>query len=141
MTAPRTPDVARHEAAHAVIGVYLGLRLCRARVTPGDTWAGYTDFDNSRRRRLHLGIMFAAGPAGDGLYGIDAPPAWREDFRQIGDLYFSPSERVILIDMATRYLRGPCRRSWERVSEALLHRDLSGREIKALIVHGEALDT
>lgn len=62
------------------------------------------------------------------------------DFDEISDLWFSAGERRVLIDMATRYLRGPCRRPWEAVTEELLVRDLTGKEIKAFIEHGEKLE-
>lgn len=135
---------AQHEAAHAVVGVYLGLplRAVRVRATAGrpGVGEGYTHFRCTLARRLHLGVMYAAGPAADGIHGRDEPLRWGPDFDEMARLYFSTAETKILIDMATRYLRGPCRRAWAKVTDELLHRDLTGREIKALVAHGERIE-
>ncbi len=139
MTRPRTVEDARHEAAHAVVGAYLGLSLRSVKLIGGKC-VGYTEFGCPLSKRLQSGIMFAAGPAGDALHGLTHHYGWAGDFRELADLYFSKSERRVLIDMATRYLRGPCRRPWEAITEALLERNLTGREIKAFIEHGEQLE-
>ncbi len=136
----RALEDARHEAAHAVVGVYLGLRLRTVRLTEEHNWVGYAQFYCPRSKRLQAGVMFAAGPAGDAIHGLAHHYGWAGDYREMADLYFSAAERRVLIDMATRYLRGPCRRAWETVTDVLLHRDLSGAEIKALLVEGEALE-
>src|SRR5688572_2368202 len=108
----RQLPTAQHEAAHAVVGVYLGLPLRAVRVKPprrGYSGAGYSDFRCTIHRRLHLGIMYAAGPAGDALCGRVEPERWSGDYQEIGRLFFSRPEVDILIDVATRYLQGPCR--------------------------------
>jgi hypothetical protein len=136
----RKPEHARHEAAHAVVGVYLGLRLHAVRLV-GGKWVGYAHFQTPRSKRLQAGIMFAAGPAGDAISGVGDAEEWGGDFEEIADLWFSVGERRVLIDVATRYLQGPCKRAWQAVADELLHRDLTGREIKALVVDGEALES
>jgi hypothetical protein len=150
--APRDRATAQHEAAHAVVGVYLGLPLRRVRVeppTPALTGSGSAHFDCERKnspnwegyaRRLHLGIMYAAGAAGDALHGRDTPYHWRVDFRLIREVGFSKAERRVLLDIARQYLAGPCKREWSAVTEALLERDLTGPEIKALVLHGTPLE-
>jgi hypothetical protein len=130
---------ARHEAAHAVVGVFLGLRLHWVRLLDGG-WHGYSHFQCPRSKRLQAGIMFAAGPAGDAIHGLKHHWGWGGDLGEISDLWFTAGERRVLIDMATRYLRGPCKRPWEAVTEVLMARDISGKEIKALIEHGEQLE-
>lgn len=152
MIEPRDRATAQHEAAHAVVGVYLGLPLRRVRAfppTPKLTGWGYAHFVCTRvgvttwegyARRLHLGIMYAAGAAGDALHGRNDPHAWRVDFGLIKEVGFSKQERRVLLDIARQYLAGPCRREWAAVTEALLERDLTGPEIKALVMHGTPLE-
>lgn len=151
MTA-RDRATAQHEAAHAVVGVYLGLPLRRVRVaelSPTHFGTGFAHFKCARvdapnwegyARRLHLGIMYAAGAAGDALHGRNLPYEWRDDFKLVREVGFSKAERRVLLDIARQYLAGPCRRPWGAVTEALLERDLTGPEIKALVMHGEALE-
>jgi hypothetical protein len=136
----RTPEDARHEAAHAVVGVYLGLRLHAVRLVRDEDFDGYAYFYTPPTLNLHAGIMFAAGAAADALHGRRTPTAWEADFELIAESGFSARERRVLIDIATRYLRGPCARAWATVTEALLERDLTGPEIKALVMHGEPLE-
>jgi hypothetical protein len=137
----RKLDVAQHEAGHAVVGVWLGMSLRVVRVDPASyvELDGYTDFRRTKTNALHYAIMCAAGPAADAICGRDEPDMWEPDFSLIKESGFSTKERRVLIDMATRYLRGPCRRAWQKVTDELMSRDLSGKEIKALVAHGEPM--
>jgi hypothetical protein len=137
----RKLDVAQHEAGHAVVGVWLGMSLRVVRVDPASyvELDGYTDFRRTKTNALHYAIMCAAGPAADAICGRDEPDMWEPDFGLIKESGFSTKERRVLIDMATRYLRGPCRRAWQKVTDELMSRDLSGKEIKALVAHGEPM--
>lgn len=136
----RPLDVAQHEAAHAVVGVYLGLPLRAARLRRANGLQGYTHFRCTLARRVHLGVMYAAGPAGDAIHGRNEPQKWELDFQELDAIWFTESEIRILIDTATHYLKGPCARAWRETTEVLLHRDVTGPEIKALILHGETLE-
>jgi hypothetical protein len=138
----RKLDVAQHEAGHAVVGVWLGMALRVVRVDPEayPELDGYTHFRRTKTNALHYAIMCAAGPAADAIFGRDEPDMWAPDFGLIKESGFSTKERHILIDMATRYLRGPCRRAWEKVTDELMHRDLTGKAIKALVAHGERIE-
>ncbi len=139
---PRKLDVAQHEAGHAVVGVWLGMALRVVRVDPTafPELDGYTHFRRTKTNALQYAIMCAAGPAADALCGRDEPGFWEPDFALIKESGFSTKERRILIDVATRYLRGPCQRAWRAVTEELLHRDLTGAKIKALVTHGERIE-
>lgn len=138
----RPLSVAQHEAAHAVVGVYLGLSLRVVRVDPKSNAEvdGYAHFRKRKTEALPYAIMCAAGPAADAIHGRNEPESWTVDYSLIRESGFTARERRILIDIATRYLKGPCRKPWKRVTDALTERDLTGAEIKALIVHGEKLD-
>lgn len=145
----RALNIARHEAAHAVVGVYLGLTL-RVVKLGGTTcddqgWEGYTHFRYSPAKRLAFGAMCAAGAAGDVIHGFPAsheraPTRWSGDVALAEAHGFTPREIIMLRDLATFYLRGPCARPWRRVTAALLERDLSGPEIKRLMLHGEPIE-
>jgi len=57
--------VARHEAAHAVVGLKLGLKLVEARITPGEAWHGHCLWLGGER--FALACMFGAGVVWDRL--------------------------------------------------------------------------
>ncbi len=139
---PRKLDVAQHEAGHAVVGVWLGMSLRVVRVDPASypELDGYTHFRRTKTNALQYALMCAAGPAADAIQGRNEPDMWVPDFSLIKESGFSTKERRVLIDIATRYLRGPCKRAWCAVTDELLHRDLTGAEIKALVMHGERVD-
>lgn len=137
----RSLAVAEHEAAHAVVGVWLGLSLRVVRLDPDDVdYDGLSYFADRKKSTLEYAIMCAAGPAADAIRGRNEPEFWMHDFELIRRKGFVRSERVILVDMATRYLNGPCRSFWSTVTERLLERDLMGSELKSYILYGEKLE-
>lgn len=67
--------ITRHEAAHVVVGLVLGLKLVAARITPGEAWAGHTEWLGGER--FALACMFGAGVVWDrmgkeGFSALDA---------------------------------------------------------------------
>lgn len=124
------------------MGVCLGLPLRSVVIGPSDPrfagWALFRRYPASKR--LQLGIMYAAGAAADGLEGRDEPWAWGPDFQYITQLGFTTGERRLLVEIATHYLSGRVRRQWGRVTSALEDRNLSGAEVRALVLHGEEIE-
>ena len=122
MSRRRSLSVARHEAAHAVVGVYLGLALRRVKVAPPERpeWEGYAWFRYGATKRLAFGVMCAAGAAGARIHGDEAGDAG--DRALAASHGFTPKEWLMLRDLAGAYLRGPLRHCWRRVTAALLER-------------------
>lgn len=118
----------------------MALRVVRVDPMSCPELDGYAHFRRTKSNALQYAIMCAAGPAADAIHGRNEPESWGTDFALIKESGFSVKERRVLLDMATRYLRGPCRHAWEKVTDELMHRDLTGAAIKALIVSGEAVD-
>ena len=142
----RSVGVARHEAAHAAVGVYLGLTMRKAVVGghPSDpTWQGYARFVYRPSKRLAFGVMTQAGPAGDMIHGTSEfghGGAWDGDIRLANAYGFFSNDILMLRDLARFYLQGPCAWAWRRVTAALLERDVKGAEVKRLLLHREPID-
>lgn len=123
------------------MGVFLGLALRRVRVKPLDTpqWEGYAWFRFSPTKRLAYGVMCAAGAAADRIhYGRRFHHASAGDRELAASHGFTPREFRMLQDLAEAYLRGPLATKWEALAAALTERDLTGREVKAFVLHRDA---
>jgi len=127
-------SVARHEAAHIVVGVTCGLRLRRATAVPeSDKILGWTWFhgDPEGPHREALALMFAAGVA----WERGGSPADRALLRELVSGRHAERAMIRAADaiIGDRYV------AIKRVAEALLHRDLTGADINAL-ARGDRLD-
>lgn len=137
----RTLATAAHEAAHAVVGCYLGLRCQGVKILEKKSeYAGWAAFNAPATKRLAFGCMLAAGPSGDELRCHQDKYGWSGDLSMLRDHGFLPAEIRMLRDLAAHYLAGPLSAKWERVTEVLLHRDVSGKEVRAFVLHDENLE-
>lgn len=97
---------------------------------------GYAWFRFSATKRLAFGVMCAAGAASDRIhYGRKHSYASRGDRELAAGHGFTPREFRMLQDLAEAYLRGPLAIPWRRLTAALLERDLTGREVRAFVLH------
>lgn len=142
----RDLETAQHEAAHVVVGCALGLRLRLA--TVGASWdrkkgkrpkplEGFADFFERRGDGTAQAIMLAAGVAWDRVMRW---PAWRSavDRRLARQLCSGRRGYEALVSAATALLAG-LRAEHERVTRALLARDITGADLAALC-RGEDID-
>lgn len=135
----RPLDVAQHEAAHVVVGVALGLRMRRAvlarEVLPrGWVSHGWVWFDGGPRRLEALNVMTAAGVAWErAVGGRGDAHDWRDLRASTSGLHGAEAcvrcARALLFELAPEH---------ERVTRALLERDLTGADIAA-IARGETI--
>lgn len=133
----RLKYVARHEAAHAVVGTYLGLTILSATANgdPDDgESAGFCSYAPiGRSQRVALGIMLAAGAVSDrisraGRKGLE----WTDRQLALG-AGWGPADFPWLEAAARALLVGPLATPWDEVAALLLERDLTGREIRQLV--------
>jgi hypothetical protein len=120
---------AQHEAAHVVVGVALGLRLCEARLTPADP-------------EILAYALFAPGPCEAERIMYAAGVAWE---RHAGDLAHAAGDLEALRRGGVRgnaRLRALERAAWAvlvsrpgahaSVTRALLERDLTAADVRRL---------
>ncbi len=136
----RRLEDAEHEAGHAVVAEFLGLRVHSVELSPTshpNDW-GHAIVDvPGRGRRLHDALVDAAGPAAEILAGrgprgrTKILPRWRSDFASIRKAGFSAKEREVLVHCAQAMLLGPCAVAWRRVADALCMQDLTGAQVRS----------
>lgn len=137
----REQDHAWHEAAHAAVGCYLGLRCKGVRVTSGEPeQKGFAEFLTPPSMRMAVGVMLAAGPAADRLRGLKSRARSRGGDFDLLEEMFMPREIAMLLDLATAYLVGPCAATWKSIADVLCDRDLTGAEVNAFVRHGSLLE-
>ncbi len=135
----RRIEFAEHEAGHAVVAEFLGLKVRAVQLIATEDFSGvcYLARPAPRARRLHDALVDAAGPAADILVGRaprgrrKALDSWEGDFAAIKRAGFSAKEREVLVFSATAMLRGPCAVAWARVWRALQDQDLTGDQVRA----------
>ena len=142
MHAPRAHVVAAHEAAHVVVGCAVGLRLRKARIglflADGVLVDGFAWFaGRSHGAREPWAMMYAAGVAWDRAvrspgYSHSSDAAWAREL-------CSGRAGYLAMLRATAALLAARRHAHERVTQALLERDLTGDDVAAL-ARGESLD-
>lgn len=131
----RTIEVARHEAAHVVVGVALGLHLSEA-VVEADNMAGYALFRVPKSKRLAWAITLAAGIAFERRSGDEYTARGdRELLRKLGHKRHAIESLVcaadaILESRATAHAL---------VTRALMQRDITGSDVEA-IATGDAIE-
>jgi hypothetical protein len=130
-----TPEaVAKHEAAHVVVGVASGLKLKHATINPTDGLAGYAWFHGNPQgpHREALALMYAAGVAWEnGRSPVDRALLRSVCSGRHAELALIRAADCILI------VRGAL---IDRVAQALLHTGtLTGSDVAA-IARGERLE-
>lgn len=130
--------ICRHEAAHAVVGVYLGLQITGVMIGTytykGRECVGGTDFmPPGRQQRLAFGVMLAAGPAADQLYHTSDNELGGIDRRYIIGAGWGPEDFRPLIISAKAYLKGPLKAPWRELSDTLRERDVTGAEVRQIV--------
>lgn len=126
----RDLSTAQHEAAHVVVGVALGLRLRAAVVgTLGEDAEGYAAFD-SRGPVDAFALMLAAGVYYEQRRGCPASAGYdRAELRALCD---GKASRVRVYVIAAGAILESRRAAWEKVTAALLERDITGADIVRL---------
>lgn len=131
----RPLEVCRHEAAHVVVGVALGLRLRKAVIGREGDALGYAWFTNHGSNMAHA-IMFAAGVAWDRLCNEGNSS---EDAKLCRELVADDVTARTCVRVATVMLAGLLP-AHARVTEALLEKDLNAKDI-AKLARGERLES
>jgi hypothetical protein len=128
----RTIRVARHEAAHAVVATMLGFQVERVFLTNRGT-GGCVTRDPRRPCPLMLGMIAMSGHAADRKWsGVPLMLVPAGDHRIVKRLGFSGRSLPTLVALA----RGQVEVHAElilRVARELKKRDLTGREVRAII--------
>ncbi len=159
-TETRLLSVAKHEAAHVVVGVALGLKLREAVIGVGP-WPGglvrlgYVWFgDPGKRRKEAFSLMTAAGVAWDRSVGALSKSDLRQIAKAVGceiDEPLSSGDYAILLEntsgrhgaealiRAAGALLTDLHIAHDRVTRALLTRDLKGKDIET-IARGETVE-
>ena len=128
----RSIQTARHEAAHAVCAEYLGLRCVRVELL--GSFHGNTYFNaNDKATGLTQAISVAAGSVAEHIWHrLPRNRMSRGDRRTLGILYRRPRERAAVMaatESVVRYLATAI----QRVAKELKRRDLTGREVRAIM--------
>lgn len=135
----RPLDVAQHEAAHVVVGVALGLSLCRAvleQTNLGNGWVryGYVWFD-WRGPAEGIAMAAAAGIAWDYASGVE--PYAHGDRQVMRHVSIRPRGIPVYVRAAGAIL-AQLGAIHGKVTRALLDHDLTGAHVQAL-ARGERL--
>lgn len=128
----RSLDIAQHEAAHVVVGVSLGLRLRKAVIATAHDYHGFAWFTLHGSRMSHA-LMYAAGVAWDHAVQDHSPC----DAALCRELVKTDADVRTCVRVASFILSSRCV-VHNRVTRALLERDLNARDIAA-IARGENL--
>ena len=130
---------AEHEAAHLVVGLALGLKLrkatARRSILNGQIVDGHVWFQPGRHY-LAFGIMVCAGIAWERRPEVAAqswPEAIEADYKQAWQIHRFKANIETSVRVAREMLDAR-RRLHARVTSELLDRDLTGRDIEALVI-------
>ena len=139
-SATRDLSTAQHEAAHVVVGVALGLRLKAASVgvqrDPDHGWIeGSASFDR-RGAGDAWAIMIAAGVYFEDRRGV--PSCAAVDRRTLNTMCLRNAHRARAYVIAAGAILESRRAAWDRVTRALLERDITGADVERLAM-GEPL--
>ena len=131
------PRTAEHEAAHLVVGCALGLKLRRATVLPTGPdalYVGYAWFHGPMRAHAAFGVMYAAGVYWENRDGGN-PDVAVYDLKHARACFRSSADVRTAARLAGEILTAR-RGVLARVARELLDRDLTARDIAALILDG-----
>lgn len=129
----RDPRTAGHEASHIVVGVALGLQLKRAVVelVPGFEWSGGVWFDGRHGAIEAWGIMYAAGVAWERRKTGHVRGA-SGDLALLRSIHVRSRSALYALETAAWALVLDRAFIHSAVTEALISRDLNGKDIAAL---------
>src|SRR6478735_2814311 len=142
----RDLSTAQHEAAHVVVGIALGLRLRKAVIgkSPRLNWTapGYAWFTSHGSALAHA-IMYAAGVIWEQAHGNESPLDYKY---MLEELSIKDGENVPGAEEAevrtclrlAKYILKDRMQAHKRVTKALLEKDLTDRDIRA-IARGEKI--
>ncbi len=125
--------LARHEAAHAVVGETLGIRITRVTIDDSGNGACHHDLRTLQRKSRFIYCIYA-------LAGVAAEWHWKHTSRKYytgSDFrwalkFHSRSDLEILEDLA-RYRVAKHSRTIERIARQLVKRDLTGKEVRTMM--------
>ena len=128
----------QHEACHIVVGIALGLRLRKAVISKGvlegQNIAGYSWFTSHGSALAHA-IMCAAGVVWERAHGRESPIDYRHMLEELNVKGDVDGEVRTCLRLAQILLKNHGT-AHKRVTMALLEKDLTDRDIRA-IARGE----
>jgi hypothetical protein len=142
----RDLDAIQHEACHVVVGIALGLRLRKAAISKEsrDGWktSGYAWFTSHGSALAHA-IMYAAGVVWEQAHGRESPLDYKYMLEELsikdGDNVPGAEQAEVRTCLRlAKYLLKDRMTAHKQVTKALLDRDLTDKDIRA-IARGEKI--